>query len=56
MRHHIVHGYYQVDAQILWNVIQEDLHPLKSQVEAILTETNWSEWEQQHTDTTAGRL
>ena len=45
MRHHIVHGYYQVDESIVWDVIQEDLEPLKQQVEAILAETDWSEWE-----------
>ena len=46
MRHHIVHGYYQIDVRILWNVIQNDLRPLKSEIEKILAETNWKEWEQ----------
>ena len=46
MRHHIVHGYYQVDESIVWDVIQEDLTPLKQQVEAILAKTDWSEWEE----------
>ena len=50
MRHHIVHGYYQVDAQILWSIIQEDLRPLKAQVEKILSETDWDEWQQQSTE------
>ena len=47
MRHHIVHGYAQIRKDMLWNVVQEDLCPLKSQIEVILTETNWNEWEQQ---------
>ena len=47
MRHHIVHGYAQIRKDMLWNVVQEDLCPLKSQIEEILTETNWNEWEQQ---------
>lgn len=46
MRHHIVHGYYQVDALILWSIIQNDMRPLKAQIEKILSETNWDEWEQ----------
>ena len=48
MRHHIVHGYYQVDARILWDIIQNDLRPLKSQVENILKDTDWEEWEQKN--------
>ncbi len=47
MRHHLVHGYYQVDARIVWQVIQNDLAPLKNQIEKLLAETDWSQWEQQ---------
>jgi len=46
MRHHIVHGYAQIRKDMLWNVVLEDLRPLKAQVEKILSETNWEEWEQ----------
>ena len=45
MRHHIVHGYYQVDESIVWEVIQNDLEPLRQQIKNILSETDWSEWE-----------
>ena len=45
MRHHLVHGYYQVDSTIIWSVIQNDLKPLRTQIEKYLTETNWVEWE-----------
>ena len=45
MRHHIVHGYAQIQKDMLWNVVLEDLQPLRSQLEAYLTETNWDEWE-----------
>jgi uncharacterized protein with HEPN domain len=31
MRHHLVHGYYQVNAQDVWDVIQADLKPLQEQ-------------------------
>ncbi len=46
MRHHIVHGYYQVDESIVWEVIQNDLEPLRQQITRILSETDWSEWEE----------
>ena len=45
MRHHLVHGYYQVDSQIVWAVIQNDLTPLREQIQKYLTETDWNEWE-----------
>ena len=45
MRHHIVHGYAQIRKDMLWNVVQEDLLPLKSQIEKIISETNWDECE-----------
>ena len=45
MRHHLVHGYYQVDPSIVWDVIQHDLEPLRKQIERLLKETNWEEWE-----------
>ena len=50
MRHHIVHGYYQVNPTDVWYVIQNDLQPLKEQVKRILNDTNWDEWEQTRLD------
>ena len=38
MRHFLVHGYYQVDPEEVWNVIEQDLLPLKEQVEKYLAE------------------
>ena len=38
MRHHIVHGYYQVRKDMLWNVIINDLQPLKEQIKQYLSE------------------
>ena len=32
MRHFLVHGYYQVDPEEVWNVIEQDLQPLKDQI------------------------
>ena len=46
MRHHLVHGYYQVDSTIVWAVVQNDLKPLREQVSLILANTDWEQWEQ----------
>ena len=48
MRHHLVHGYYQVDSQIVWAVIQNDLRPLREQIEKYLAETDWDQWEKRN--------
>lgn len=45
MRHVLVHDYYQIDSEQVWNVIQEDLRPLREQVADYLTNVNWEEWE-----------
>ena len=45
MRHNLVHGYYQVDPDVVWFVLQDDLKPLREQVTRYLAETNWEEWE-----------
>lgn len=45
MRHHLVHGYYQIDSFILWNIITNDIPLLQKQIEKYLNETNWSQWE-----------
>lgn len=45
MRHHLVHGYYQVNAQDVWDVIQADLKPLQEQVTELLESVDWEEWE-----------
>lgn len=36
MRHVLVHDYYQIDFDILWDVIKKDLPALKAQVEDYL--------------------
>ena len=36
MRHVLVHDYYQIDFDILWDVINNDLPILKSQIQAYL--------------------
>ena len=36
MRHILVHDYFRMDPEIVWNVVQNDLPRLKAQLEAIL--------------------
>ena len=38
MRHVLVHGYYMVSAEKVWETVQEDLPILKKQIEALLFE------------------
>jgi uncharacterized protein with HEPN domain len=38
MRHILVHGYFEVDPDIVWAILQNDLPLLKRQVEAALQE------------------
>ena len=44
MRHNLVHGYYQVDPDVVWSVIQDDLSPLREQVMRYLNEVDWETW------------
>ncbi len=37
MRHVLVHDYYSIDARTAWQTAQENLPPLKEQVEKILS-------------------
>lgn len=36
LRHRLIHGYDNVDDEILWDVVQSKLGPLKAQVDAVL--------------------
>jgi len=45
MRHVLVHDYYQISPKEVWIVIQDDLHPLREQINRYLSETDWNEWE-----------
>ena len=35
-RNRIIHGYATVDLEIIWNIAQNDLNPLKEEIEKIL--------------------
>lgn len=45
MRNFLVHEYFQVDSDVVWSVIHEEIVDLKEQVERYLIETDWDEWE-----------
>lgn len=45
MRHVLVHGYCQVSASEVWGVTKKRLAPLRSQIEAYVSETHKSEEE-----------
>jgi uncharacterized protein with HEPN domain len=38
MRHVLVHGYFATSDEILWQVVERDLPPLKAQLERALAE------------------
>ena len=50
MRHLLVHDYYQIGAEDVWDVIQGDLAPLREQIYKYLVETDWEAWKQQEED------
>jgi len=38
-RNRLIHGYWSIDHQLVWDVIANDLPPLKQEVERLLTTT-----------------
>lgn len=36
MRNYLIHGYFKVDADLVWSTIQDDLPPLITELETIL--------------------
>ena len=45
MRNYIVHEYFQIDNQVVWDVVTKELPTLHQQITQYLSETNWGEWE-----------
>ena len=43
LRHVLVHDYYNVTTEILWNIITEDLEPLKTNLLEIINTTTFSD-------------
>lgn len=48
MRNFLVHEYFQVDGDVVWNVIHSDIVELKSYIVSYLNDTDWNKWEQQN--------
>jgi uncharacterized protein with HEPN domain len=40
MRHRLVHGYDEIDLDVVWQVIQQDLPPLIENLKSILPSSN----------------
>jgi len=38
-RHVLVHGYYQIKLEIIWEIIQKDLLPLREQIQTLYNNT-----------------
>ena len=45
MRHVLVHDYYMIDENEVKYVIEDDLRPLRNQIEKYIKETDWEQWE-----------
>jgi uncharacterized protein with HEPN domain len=43
MRNRLVHNYFDVNVDVVWNTIKEDLLPLKQQVDMVLLELRQAE-------------
>lgn len=41
MRHILVHGYFEIDLEIVWSVIQNDLPDLEVQIKETLEQTRY---------------
>ncbi len=39
MRHRLIHGYFDIDLDIVWNTVRDDLPPLAEQIEKALAST-----------------
>lgn len=47
MRNYIVHEYFQIDSQVVWDVVSKELATLHQQITTYISDTNWEEWEKQ---------
>ena len=44
MRNYIVHEYFQIDNLVVWDVVTNNLAPLRNQLENYLVNTDWIKW------------
>ena len=47
MRNYIVHEYFQIDNDVIRDVLRNDLPRLGEQIAKYLAETEWESWEKQ---------
>ena len=47
MRNFLVHEYFQVDSEVVFSVIHNEIPELQAHVSQYLTETDWDAWEKQ---------
>ena len=45
MRHYIVHEYFNIDNDVVWEVLNNDLPELSQQINKYLSETDWNTWD-----------
>lgn len=45
MRNYIVHEYFQIDDEVIWDVVTNNLPELREQVARYINETDWEQWE-----------
>lgn len=45
MHHYIVHEYFNIDNDVVWEVLNNDLPELSLQIDKYLSETDWTVWE-----------
>lgn len=48
MRNYIVHEYFQIDDVVVWDVVTNNLLPLKQQLQSYLNSTYWEQWSSQN--------
>ena len=47
MRNFLVHEYFQVDSEVVFSVIHNEIPELQTHITQYLSETDWVEWEKQ---------
>lgn len=45
MRNYIVHEYFQIDDAVVWDVVSNNLVPLREQIVRYISETGGEDWE-----------
>lgn len=47
MRNYIVHEYFQIDDAVVWDVVENNLPELRSQIVDDIANTDWTEWDKE---------